>query len=69
VELRVAGHHAVTLGDPVEVGVGDPHASRAVADATDVGEALGSRSVDLRGRIEPIEVLVLRAAAQEPAGS
>lgn len=48
---------------------GEVLASRAVADATDVGEALGSRSVDLRGRIEPIEVLVLRAAAQEPAGS
>jgi adenylate cyclase len=48
---------------------GEVLVSRAVADATTTGEALASRSVDLRGRSEPIEVLVLRAATADSAAT
>ena len=44
---------------------GEVLVSRAVADATATGRVLGSRSVELRGRSEPMEVLVRRAATAE----
>jgi adenylate cyclase len=48
---------------------GEVLASRAVVEATSTGPALGTRSVDIRGRSEPIEVVVLRAAsARSEAG-